>query len=133
MTNQYFYNLAVRAAELAGEPIIPEWIYCQWYHETGGFDSELANEYHNLGGLTQEEPNNTPQPDGGNYYIQFGSYEDYAEYFGKYLRYYAEDGLYDSTCIDDYIRALKHGGYFGDTLENYLSSVKSIYENEFSA
>jgi hypothetical protein len=134
--DKYFYDLAKQAAAIAnegfGDIIKPEWIYCQWCHETGGFDSKLAIEYHNLGGLTQVTPNDTPQPDGDYYYKQFDSYEAYAEYFGKYLRYYEEDGLYDATCIDDYIVALKHGGYFGDTLENYLSSVKGIYAANFN-
>ncbi|HWR41833.1 hypothetical protein [Sporomusa sp.] len=64
--------------------------------------------------------------------MQFDSYEDYAEYFGKYLKYYEENGIYNSTCIDDYIVALKNGGYFGDSLENYLASVKQIYAENFA-
>lgn len=130
--NQYFYDLARIAAEKAneghGDIIKPEWIYSQWSHETGGFGSVLANEYHNLGGLTQITPNDTPQPDGDYYYKQFDSFEDYANYFGRYLRYYEEDDIYNATCIDDYVRSLKHGGYFGDTLENYLTSCKRILE-----
>lgn len=129
--SDYFYKLAQLAADIAGEPIKPEWIYCQWQHETGGFDSALAKEYHNLGGLTQSEPNDTPQPDGDYYYMQFGSFEDYARYFGKYLTLYEENGIYNSQTIDDYIIALKAGGYFGDSLENYLSSVKKIYAENF--
>ena len=129
--NQYFYDLAKRAAGIAGEPIQAEWIYCQWAHETGGFDSALSLEYYNLGGLTQTTPNDTPQPDGDCYYMQFDSYEAYADYFGRYLRYYQENGIYNAQSIDDYIVALKDGGYFGDSLENYLSSVKRIYSGEF--
>ncbi len=133
--NKYFYELAKQAAAVAnegfGDIIKPEWIYCQWCHETGGFTSTLASAYYNLGGLTQVTPNDTPQPDGQYYYKQFTSYEAYAEYFGKYLRYYEEDGLYTAGSIDDYIVALKQGGYFGDTLENYLSSVKGIYSANF--
>ena len=131
MINEYFYELAKVSAEIAGEPIKPEWIYSQWSHESGNFNSELADGYHNLGGLTQEEPNDTPQPDGSFYYMQFDSYEDYADYFGRYLRLYREDGLYDSTCIDDYVVALKNGKYFGDSLDDYLADCKRILEENF--
>lgn len=129
--NEYFYNLAERAAALAGELIDPKWIYCQWFHETGGFASELSDTYYNLGGLTQVTPNDTPQPDGTCYYMQFTSYEDYAEYFGKYLRYYEENGIYNAGCLEDYVRALKDGGYFGDTLENYINGCMAVYEASF--
>jgi len=129
--NEYFYGLAKVSAEIAGEPIKAEWIYSQWAHETNEFASDLTEEYHNLGGLTQVEPNDTPQPDGSCYYMQFGSYEDYADYFGKYLQYYRDNGIFDAQSIDDYITALKNGDYFGDTLENYLSDVKNILMTTF--
>ena len=128
--NKYFYDLAERAATVAAERglmVDPKWIYCQWAHETGGFDSDLANEYHNLGGLTQIQENDTPQPDGLCYYMQFDSFESYADYFGKYLTYYQENGIYDAQTLEDYIVSLKNGGYFGDNLSNYLSDCQRIY------
>lgn len=128
--NEYLYELAQTSAQIAGSPIRPEWIYCQWAHETGNFTSE-DSQYHNLGGLCQTTPNDTPQPDGNEYYMQFASYEDYADYFGKYLTYYAENGIYSSQTIDDYITALKNGGYFGDSLENYLTDCKAILNENF--
>lgn len=132
--NDYFYKLAKRAAEIAnsyaeGEPIKPEYVYAQWYHETGGFTSAMCVEFHNLGGLTQVAQNDTLQPDGNCYYMQFATFEDYAEYFGKYLHYYDENGIYESKNADDYVKALKDGGYFGDTLENYLAGVHSVLDN----
>lgn len=129
--NEYFYGLAQRAAELAGAPIRPEWIYSQWVHETGNFTSDLCVNYHNLGGLTQTEPNDTPQPDGNCYYMQFDSYEAYADYFGRYLRYYVEDGIYDSQNLYDYLAALKHGGYFGDDLDAYYADCQQICIDNF--
>lgn len=132
--NNYFYQLAERAAAAAAERdliVDPRWIYCQWAHETGNFSSDLSGQYHNLGGLTQPEPNDIPQPDGANYYMKFDSYEDYADYFGKYLTYYKEDGIYEVETLADYITCLKHGGYFGDSLENYLTSCQSIYDECF--
>ena len=133
--NNYFYELAKRAAQVAAErglTLDPRFIYCQWSHETGDFSSELANEYYNLGGLTQIQKNDAPQPDGSCYYMQFGSYEDYADYFGKYLTYYEENGIYEADTLEKYITALKNGGYFGDSLENYLIDCQKIYEEDFS-
>ena len=129
--NQYFFDLAKRAAEIAGEPIKPEWIYCQFAHETANFTSDLCVEYKNLGGLCQTQPNDTPQPDGDLYYMQFDSFEAYADYFGRYLRLYREDGIYESQSLADYVAALKHGGYFGDSLENYLFGTHAVYIAEF--
>lgn len=134
--NEYFYSLAERAAAVAAErglSVDPRWIYAQWAHETGNFTSDLSDQYYNLGGLTQTTPNDTPQPDGANYYMQFDSYEEYADYFGQYLTYYEEDGIYDAQCLVDYITCLKHGGYFGDSLENYLADCENIYNECFSA
>ena len=63
--------------------------------------------------------------------MQFDSYESYAEYFGKYLRLYDENGIYQSENLADYVAALKDGGYFGDTLANYLAGTHAIYVAEF--
>lgn len=146
VVNPYFFELAKVSAELANEGrdniIKPEWIYAQWVHESTNIDEDsrfcgqpfmsgMALEYNNLAGLTQEAPNSTPQPDGQYFYMQFKNYKAYAEYFGRYLRYYAIDGLYDATSIDDYVAALKHGGYFGDSLETYLARCKAILKETF--
>ena len=135
--NDYFYGLAVQAANIANSyvengHIDPKWIYCQWVHETDDFTSDLCIDYKNLGGLTQTTPNDTPQPDGSFWYMQFDSYEDYAEYFGKYLHYYEEDGIYDTNTLEEYAAALKNGGYFGDTLENYIAGCTTAYEESFT-
>lgn len=137
MIDNYFYSLAEKSAEIANgyteeEPIKPEWIYCQFYHETAGFSSELCTTYHNLGGITQDTPNGLDQPDGSLWYRVFDSYEDYAEYFGKYLHYYEEDGIYEANTLEEYVEALKSGGYFGDTLENYIAGCEAAYEESFT-
>ncbi len=131
--NEYMFCLAERSAEIAGTPIEPEWIYCQWAHETENFTSELMQSNHNLGGLCQVEENDSAQPDGDQYYIDFPTYEACAEYFGRYLRNYREDGIYEAETLADYVRALKHGGYFGDTVENYLAGTNAVFEECFSA
>ena len=136
--NDYFYALAHNAADAAVEVglpnIKPEWIYCQWKHESANFSSQLAAENHNLGGLTQVEENDSPQPDGNYYYINFNSFEEYALYFGRYLRYFRDGGIAEAENIYDYIYALKYspsGEYFGDTFENYYNSVNALYEEIF--
>ena len=134
--NEYFWNLAQVSAQIANEEhpdvIDPKWILSQWHHETGDFTSEMCNDYHNLGGLTQTTPNDTPQPDGDFWYMQFATFEDCASYFGKYLKYYEENGIFNSTCLEDYVKALKDGGYFGDSLENYIAGCNNAYQEEFA-
>jgi hypothetical protein len=129
--NNFFWKLAKRAAEIAGEPIKPEHIYAQWAHETDNFTSVLCEKYRNLGGITTETPNDLPQPDGELWYRKFDSYEDYADYFGRYLRLYESDGIYQAQTIDEYVSALKKGGYFGDSYENYVAGCKNVLRNEF--
>ena len=133
MLNEYFYNLAKRSAEISGLPA--EWIYCQWSHETGDFSSELCLDYNNFGGITTAHPNEVElelgQPDGSLWYKVFESPEAYAEYFGKYLTYYEEDGIYSATNIQEYAEALKRGGYFGDSVENYVAGMTAVYNDCF--
>ena len=123
----YFYKLAIESAVFAGYPIQPLWIYSQWRHETNYFTSPLCNELKNLGGLCQLIPNNYPQPDGDLFYMVFSDFEECANYFGRYLTLYREDGIYDAYTLYDYCKALKKGGYFGDTLENYYKGC-AYYE-----
>lgn len=137
--NDYFWQLAQRAAQAAAERgltnIDPRWIYAQWVHESDNFTSALAVDNHNLGGVTQSEPNDTPQPDGGNYYINFDSYEAYADYFGHYLHGFIDGGVDQATTLEEYITALKNspsGEYFGDSLGNYLSDCERIYSECFA-
>jgi len=89
-------------------------IYGQWWHETGGFKSQLTRENLNLGGLTQTQPNGeeNKQPDGGNYYKMYGSIQDYAD---DYMKSFID--LYDYTGKDvktpaDWARVLKENGYY---------------------
>ncbi|MDR3561264.1 MAG: hypothetical protein P4N59_07490 [Negativicutes bacterium] len=128
--NEHFWEMAQTAARVAGPPIKPEWIYSQWYHETGGFTS-LDSEYHNYGGLCQKRPNSTPQPDGDEYYIQFTDDDAYSNYFGHYIDLYVDNGILNSQTVDDYITALHDGGYFTDSLEAYLADVKGIMADNF--
>ena len=131
MLNELYWEAAKESARISG--LNAEFIYSQWVHETNGFASDLCVQYNNLGGVTQTSVNNTPQPDGQYYYMQFESVEEYAEYFGRYLRLYEENGIYDATDIESYAAALKDGGYFGDTLENYVAGMTRAYNDAFKS
>lgn len=138
--NEYFWGIAQLAAKSAANNkgltnIRPEFLYSQFYHETGGFTSELQASNHNLGGLTQEEPNSTPQPDGRNYYMNFDSFEDYADYLGRYLAGFVDGGIDKATTLKEYVTALKNspsGAYFGDSLENYLEGCQAVWDDCFA-
>ena len=138
MINELYLEAAKESARIANDgydnnPIDYKILYSQWSHETNGFTSSLCVEYNNLGGVTQTSVNDTPQPDGTCYYMQFESVEEYAEYFGRYLRLYEENGIYDAFSIEEYAAALKDGGYFGDTLENYVAGMTAAYNDAFKS
>ena len=120
-----YLDCAKIASDISG--VDQEILFAQWSHETAGFTSELCVTYNNLGGLTQEKKNDLPQPDGRYYYMKFDSPEDYATYFGKYLGYYPGD----KSTIEKYATVLKEGGYFGDTLENYIAGMTAAYNEAF--
>ena len=124
MNSRDLAELVSQHTERNGRKIPATFIYAQMAHETGGFKSELALKHNNFGGVTQVAPNGLDQPDGSNYYMDFGSPDEFAEYYGNYLSKYAEDGIYEATTIDQYANTLKRGGYYGDTVENYAAGMK---------
>ena len=133
MADRQFYDLAQQAAETAGlPPEYADYIWAQWYHESQGFTSQLARENNNFGGVTQVENNGEEnrQPDGNNFYKMFNDPSEYAAWYGNYLKNYAEDGLYDSTDMESFVHALKHGGYFGADEGSYLQDMKNILAGE---
>ena len=119
-------RVSQRLKEKYGENLSPTLIYGQMAHETGGFTSELATNYHNYGGVTQTTPNGLDQPDGSNYYMNFGSDEEFADYFADYLYKYKEDGIFNAYDTRSYAAALKHGGYFGDDVDNYTNGMNNF-------
>lgn len=115
----YFYELAKISANKAAEQGInvdPQWIYAQWYQETGGFTSNWQATDHNLGGLYDAS--------GG--VMHFDSFIDFANYFGQYLSYYKEDGIAQATNLYSYLAALQHGGYFTADLNSYYMACLEI-------
>ena len=148
MLNELMMKCARRTSEICGVPA--EWIYAQWAHESTNvtpgdpdqgkpFCSDLAREQNNFGGLTQVEENDTPQPDGRFYYMKFASPEEYADYFGRYIKKYFPTAAAAQT-LADYARALKHEtdpdtgeeyAYYGDSEENYLAGTLEAYKEAF--
>jgi len=101
-------------------------IFAQWYHESGGFSSQLATENYNFGGMTQNEPTGDPkdkQPDGGNYYMHFGNEEEWAEYYAYYCNKCNEPSLSGSTDVTDFATRLKKNGYFGASIDEYVNGM----------
>ena len=149
MLNERMMDCARRASEICGVPA--EWIYAQWAHESTNitpgdpdqgkpFCSDLSRDQNNFGGLTQEEENDTPQPDGRFYYMKFASPEKYAHYFGRYIKKYFPLAAASKT-IPEYTYNLKHQpdpddpekeyGYYGDSEENYLEGTRKAHKEAF--
>lgn len=110
-----------------GRYLDPNLIWAQWYHETGGFTSELFRTGNNLGGFTTTEDmgDDWRQPDGDLWYKPFSSREEGARFAGAYLANYVENGIADATDPVSYAQALKNGGYYGASVEEYASGLTS--------
>lgn len=108
-----------------GRYLDPNLIWAQWYHETGGFTSELFRTGNNLGGFTTTEDmgDDWRQPDGDLWYRPFSSREEGARFAGAYLANYVENGIADATDPVSYAQALKNGGYYGASVEEYASGL----------
>lgn len=108
-----------------GRYLDPNLIWAQWYHETGGFTSELFRTGNNLGGFTTTEDmgDDWRQPDGDLWYRPFSSREEGARFAGAYLANYVENGIADATDPVSYAQALKNGGYYEASVEEYASGL----------
>lgn len=128
-------ELAQISAEISGIPA--EWILAQWKHETGNFTNWGATEAHNFAGLKKFRDNQPDWFDGdatspeGDEYQVFENDEDFAQYFGRYLKMYEPDGLLESKTIREYAESLRRGGYYGDmpgmtgeeSVDNYVEGL----------
>ncbi|MBS5519654.1 MAG: glucosaminidase domain-containing protein [Acidaminococcus intestini] len=94
-------------------------VQAQLSHESAHGTSELARDYHNYGGIKDWESE-------GDEYRNFGSDEDFADYYAKYLSKYDVRGVRDPRT---FVHILKEGGYFEDDEETYASSVEGIYNS----
>ena len=108
-------------------------IYGQWYHESGGFTSDLCKQNYNFGGMTQAEPTGDPsdkQPDGSFWYMHFGNPEEWAEYFANYLNKYMDSpSVAGMTNVSDYANALKSNSYYGASVSEYIKGIENGIAN----
>lgn len=128
--HQEAYTEAQWVADQLGVPV--NVIFSQWGHESADFSSKLSVENNNLAGLTQTEPNgeDNKQPDGTNYYKKYNSLHDFAVDYVNFIKSGYSDAV-GSQSIEQYVTALKNGGYFTDDLNNYISGVQS-YDSMYS-
>jgi phage tail tape measure protein, TP901 family, core region len=103
------YDLAQRVSEQTGIPA--DFVWAQWYHESGNFSSDLAVNSNNWGGLKGEDGD----------YLSFNSPEEFADYFAKYIVKYA--GITDASTIEEYARILKDQHYYEASLGNYTKGM----------
>ena len=128
MSQRPHWDLAERVSQKTGIPT--EFIWGQWAHETGGFTSALTAE-NNLAGLTQTTANDMAQPDGSLHYMRFNSKEEFADYYANYIGLYKEDGIFEAKTRAEFASALKRGGYFGDSVENYVAGMDNALGDSF--
>jgi len=96
-------------------------------HETGYFQSHLAQAHNNLFGMMHPSERTTTSvgsEDSG--FATYTSPQQSARDFVLYLKSQRYDR--DYATIDDLIQAMKRRGYFEDNLSNYLTSTRAIYE-----
>ena len=105
-------QMARRIAQNTGLPA--NLIYAQMYHESANFDSKLAREDHNYGGVKGTDGE----------YLHFDNDQEFVDYMSNYLPKYKEDGIYDAKNVDEYAAALQHGGYFTANLDEYINGMK---------
>lgn len=106
---------AARVSAMTG--ISPDIILAQWEHETGNFHNRGARELNNLAGI------NVPGGKGQDY-RSFKSLDDFGDYYAGLLKRKYPDAL-GAKDVDTFAKALKKGGYFGDSLQNYEKGMSS--------
>lgn len=101
--------LAARVgADLGVDPSI---IYAQWAHETGNFSNRGATSLNNLAGI------NVPGGHGQDY-RSFGSLDAFGDYYEGLIRRKYSNAV-GAKDVDQFALALKQGGYYGDSFQNY--------------
>ncbi|WP_315443560.1 peptidoglycan DD-metalloendopeptidase family protein [uncultured Selenomonas sp.] len=121
------YRISQIMQERYGKSISPEWIWAQLALESGHFSSALAVEDHNYGGIKAYNGAKIAgiSPE-GDYYRHFDSDEEYAQFAASNYDAYAPDGIYNAKTVQEFAAALKHGGYFGSSLESYTATLMGI-------
>lgn len=119
-------SLAQISANVSG--VSPEFIKAQWRHETNDFSNWGSKVANNFGGMKQFKPqpswfnDDAQSPEGDNYQV-FNSPQEYAEYFGNYIKKYVP-GAQEAKTPEEYAIALKNMGYYGAPVEEYVGGLK---------
>lgn len=113
-------QLALQVSKQTG--IAPDIIFSQWAHETGYFTNRGAKSLNNLAGIRK-----------GTDYRSFNSLEDFANYYSKLItsQRYTSKGILSSKTTDQFASALKAGGYYEDTLQNYQKGMRN-FDSKYS-
>jgi mannosyl-glycoprotein endo-beta-N-acetylglucosaminidase len=115
-------RLADRVSKQTGIPA--DIIWSQWAHETGGFTNRGALDLNNLAGI------NVPGGKGKDY-RKFGTLDNFADYYASLLQRKYPDAL-NARSVEDFAGALKAGGYYGDTQQNYAQGMRR-WDRQFKA
>lgn len=115
-------SIADQARKIAGTiskrtGIPAEIIFGQFVHETGNFTNRGAKELHNLAGI------NVPGG-GGQDYRNFGSFEEFSNYFSQLLTGSRYAGALNTHTADSYAAALKRGGYYTGPEGDYAKGIQ---------
>lgn len=106
---------ALRVSAQTG--ISPDILLAQWEHETGNFTNRGAKSLNNLAGV------NVPGGKGEDY-RSFKSLDEFGDYYAGMMKRKYPDAL-GAQDVDTFAKALKKGGYFGDSLQNYEKGMSS--------
>jgi hypothetical protein len=106
-------QLAARIGASLGIPA--EIIFGQFAHETGGFTNRGARDLHTLAGIRMP---------GSSEYRNFGSFEEFADYYTQLLGSNRYRGTRGAQTPEDFARGLKSGGYYEDSYQNYVRGIR---------
>lgn len=111
VTPQSASTLAQQVSAKTG--IAPDLLWSQWAHETGGFKHIPAA--NNLAGIKVL---------GTDQYMSFNSLDEFGSYYSHLMRQGGRySGIENSQAPWQFAAVLKHGGYYGDTQQNYTAGM----------
>ena len=114
-------DLAIKAGQELG--INPRLIFEQWQHESGNFKSHVMQTMNNMGGIRLP---------GSTQYQHFDTLDDYAKRYVEVLRLKRYKGIENAQTEEQFAAALKRGGYFEDTYDNYANALKRFKKQDAS-
>lgn len=97
--------------------VSPKLVFEQFQHETGNFTNRGARELHNFAGI------NVPGGNGQDY-RKFASDDAMAKYLGHLYSSSRYAGLSQAQTIEQFAEVLHRGGYFTDSLANYVGGMQ---------